>query len=210
MKQEFTDIYKNHLWGDGVNEPLSGVGSNLFYTENIVKELPIFLRKFRIQSMYDAACGDFTWMPLVLKQCPTLVYMGGDVVDDVIEMNIKKHPEFHFTTLDMTKDPLPSLDLVFARDVLMHLPEQYIQDFLDNFRRSEAKYLMATTYLFSTIGYWGNKYDGNFDIPIGGFRAVNLFDEPYNLPAEIIYRIKDYVPGHPERELCVWSREQLL
>ena len=70
---------------------------------------------------------------------------------------------------------------------------------LRGFSRSRIGFVMATTHL----NVWG--FD-NTDIAAGGFRLIDLFKPPYNLPRQVIYRIPDYVFPYPQRELCVWSR----
>ena len=49
----------------------------------------------------------------------------------------------------------------------------------------------------------------NSDIPVGEFRLVDFFSEPFNLPREVLFRVVDYVDPFPPREMCVWTREQV-
>ncbi len=49
----------------------------------------------------------------------------------------------------------------------------------------------------------------NSDIPAGEFRLVDFYSEPFKLPREILFRIADYVHPFPQREMCVWTREQV-
>ena len=56
-KDIFQNIYFNNRWGD--SSSLSGTGSNLEQTTNIIKELPSIFKKYKINSILDIPCGDF-------------------------------------------------------------------------------------------------------------------------------------------------------
>jgi hypothetical protein len=49
----------------------------------------------------------------------------------------------------------------------------------------------------------------NEDIESGGFRLLDLFIEPFHLPRQVLHRVADYVFPFPQREMCVWSRDQI-
>jgi hypothetical protein len=58
----FCSIYERKVWAAGEAWPSSGPGSSLAYTHSIRTALPRIVRDFRIRTLLDAACGDFTWM----------------------------------------------------------------------------------------------------------------------------------------------------
>jgi hypothetical protein len=116
-------------------------------TANLREALPLVFRKLDVRIFIDAPCGDYNWMRLV--PFPTeRRYIGLDVVPKLIESNQKSYgagkAEFH--KLDITREPLPYGDLLFCRDCLFHLSFGNIFKFLENFVRSETKYLMASTH----------------------------------------------------------------
>jgi len=41
---------------------VSGNGSELDAVENLIKELPLLLKKYNIKIIIDAPCGDYNWM----------------------------------------------------------------------------------------------------------------------------------------------------
>jgi hypothetical protein len=60
LEQVFTNIYDTRAWHS--KESISGNGSELIQTEQIINELPVLLKKYNITSMLDIPCGDFNWM----------------------------------------------------------------------------------------------------------------------------------------------------
>src|SRR3989304_3324698 len=78
----FAAIYESGYWGGG--RP-SGAGSTLeatTTTRNIVTKI---IADYEIKSIVDVACGDFTWMPLVLQAAASkLRYTGCDIVAGLV------------------------------------------------------------------------------------------------------------------------------
>ena len=72
-----------------LSESLSGDGSGLKQTEIIRKTIPLIIKKYKIKTIFDAACGDFYWMRFVINN--KLNYIGGDIVKKIIELNKKKY-----------------------------------------------------------------------------------------------------------------------
>lgn len=99
-------------------------------------------------------------------------------------------------------DVFPQSDVWFCRDCLFHLPQAYIFKALQNFCRSNIKFLMMTNHI-NAFGF------ENTDIPTGEFRLIDFFAEPYRLPREVLFRVDDYIDPFPAREMCVWTREQI-
>lgn len=198
----FLDIYNQNLWEHG--ESRSGPGSTLAHTENIRRELPRIVEKFALTSILDAPCGDFNWMKEVAFP-EGFRYIGADIVAPLIDANRQAYEAAggrSFLTLDITADPLPQVDLFFCRDCLFHLSNNDIAKVLDNFLRSDIKYLMTTTQVHT-----GELV--NSDIYSGGFRPINLFSPPFNLPADVLARVDDGYAEIAPRDMCLWSREQI-
>ncbi|MFZ0888802.1 MAG: class I SAM-dependent methyltransferase [Candidatus Binataceae bacterium] len=179
----FRDIYRYNLWGGG--ESRSGQGSTLQSTVSVRAQLPGIIRRFGIRTMLDAPCGDFHWMsrvPLGLD-----LYIGGDIVPEVIESNRRLYDtdsgRRRFRVLDITRNPIPKVDLIFCRHCMIHVPLAEAQRCLNNFRRSGSTYLMATTVPDCKL---------NRDIRSGGFRPLNLQLAPFLLP-EPLAQIHDAV-----------------
>jgi hypothetical protein len=202
LREVFEDIAARNGWGD--EESRSGAGSTLRYTHGLRAELRHFLDAFRIGNMFDAPCGDFHWMKAV--EFPDgFHYIGGDVAPSVVAANTRTHsrPGRQFVEFDITRDAFPWADLWFCRDCLFHLSYADIFRALEAFARSDIGYVMVTSHI-NAAGFH------NRDIASGDFRLLDMFIEPFGLPPQALYRIPDYVFPFPPRELCVWSRRQIV
>jgi hypothetical protein len=158
----FNEIYKENYWDSEKSK--SGPGSTLEATISIRKELPLIIDKYSINSMLDVPCGDYLWMREVEKKCH---YIGGDIVTEIVENNQKNYStdRVQFKKIDITKDILPKVDLIFCKDCLQHLSYTNIKDALNNFKKSNSKYLLVTSY---------PKTWRNHDIYDGDYRSLNL------------------------------------
>ncbi|MBK8351111.1 MAG: class I SAM-dependent methyltransferase [Saprospirales bacterium] len=166
----FKDIYQNNAWHD--DESVSGTGSNLKQTQEIINQLPNIFKQHAIHSILDLPCGDYNWMKHVdLKD---INYIGGDIVPEIINKNNQQYASssVSFVELNLITDKLPDVDLVFCRDCLVHLSIAQIKDALQNIRKSNAKYLLTTSFTNTKL---------NRDIVTGDWRPINLEIAPFNL-----------------------------
>ena len=168
-KERFTEIYKNNEWGS--QESKSGSGSELQSTDTLRKELPLLCKKYQIKTILDIPCGDYNWMKFT-KFNSDIKYIGADIVEKLIDNNRKKYSDIEFKVLDITRDTLPTVDLVFVRDCLGHLSNDNIFKALNNIRESGSKYLLSTSF---------TKYNHNSSILDGEWKCINLMIEPYFL-----------------------------
>jgi len=190
MKEVFEDIIKNHRW----NDVLCGTGSTMYYTEPVRTALPKFVNKYNISSMFDAPCGDYSWMSTV--QFPKgFKYIGGDIVSFMVDSNRSKYPGVDFRVIDISQDELPEVDLLFCRDCLFHFSHNDLVKTIANIARSRVKYILTTSYVE------GN----NNDISTGNFRELNLEREPYNFDNPVD-AINEYITNEPKRRMCLWPR----
>lgn len=167
LKEVFTRIYEQNLWTS--EESKSGLGSELKSTEVIREELPEVFKKFKIKTFLDIPCGDFNWMSKV--EFDGVEYIGADIVESLIENNKDKYKDTTFKVLDITKDELPKVDLVFVRDVLGHFNYESIEKAINNIIKSGSKYLLTTSF---------TKWTYNSNIENGGWRPINLLIPPFN------------------------------
>lgn len=182
MIEVFREIFKDNKWSS--SESSSGSGSELKNTVTLRNELPFLFKKYNISSILDIPCGDFNWMKEV--NLSDINYIGADIVPNIIEQNKQKYP-YNFQVLDLTKDSLPKVDLVFVRDCLGHLSNKNVFKALNNIQLSGSKYLASTSF---------TKWDFNADIDNGGWRCINLMIPPFNLKP--IYLINENcIEGYP-------------
>ena len=201
IEQRFTEIYRKNHWRS--EESVSGYGSTLAYTENLRKELPALFERFSIRSVLDAPCGDFNWMRHVLEAHP-LDYTGGEIVLPLVQsLNEKyRNERTRFIHLDLTTGTFPKADLMICRDCLFHLSYEDTRRVLKNFVASEIPYLLTTTHV-------DRARFKNRDIKTGGYRMIDLFSPPYQLPRDVAFRVDDWLAPDTEREMCLWTRTQV-
>lgn len=202
IEDRFTAIYKINYWS-GV-ESKSGGASTLEYTKNLRNKLPELFDNLFIKSIFDAPCGDFYWMRHVIKET-NLEYCGGDIVLPLIEsLNSNfKNNKTRFIHIDLTKGKFPTADIMICRDCLFHLSYADTKLVLQNFVESNISYLLTTT--FPNSNHFQNR-----DIATSDFRYIDLFSAPYSFPKNVKYRIEDWVVPYPKREMCLWSRDQII
>jgi len=202
LKRVFETIVATNKWGD--EESVSGAGSTLSYTHNLRHELEKIIPEFGVATLFDAPCGDFNWMKEVSFPA-RMKYIGGDIVSPLIRSNnlAYANPSRNFIEFDITADRFPPCDLWLCRDCLFHLSFDSIFCALSRFCDSNAKYLMMTNHL--NTSRFRNK-----DIESGDFRLLDFYIKPFNLPRDVLYSVADYVFPFPRREMCVWSRAQIV
>jgi len=171
----FSKIYGDNFWLS--KESRSGGGSLISTTKTIREKLPQMWEEYGIKTFLDVPCGDYNWMKEVDKK--DVVYIGGDIVEDVISQNSKKYSaqNVSFKVIDITKDELPAVDMIFCKDCLQHLSYEKILMALRNFKRSKSKYLLTTSY---------SKTLYNWDIHDGDCRPLNLLKKPFSLPQPLM------------------------
>jgi len=200
-KDIFRNIYSNNYWGN--SDSRSGAGSDLQQTNEIRRRLPELLEEFNVRSMLDIPCGDWHWMK---EMALDVDYIGADIVPELIARNQKLYGTVHchFMTLDLTKDILPKVDLVFSRDVLVHLSSEDIFSAFRNLKDSRSEYLLTTTF---------TARDANLNIPTGHWRPIDLQKAPFNLPEPLTLINEGCTEGDGswgDKSLGLWKIRDLI
>lgn len=204
MRAAFTQHYRLRGWQEP--ETVSGRGSTLLRTARIRQALPALFAELGIRSVLDAGCGDFHWFQTLEVELDS--YVGTEVVEELAAINQASYETARrrFLCLDLTRDPLPRVDLILCRDCLVHLKNRHVQAALRNFRRSRSTYLLATTFTGD---------HPNADAPLGGWRPLNLERPPFSLgpPLRLISE-RDTVEDvdYLDKSLGLWviDREKAL
>lgn len=193
-KQTFTDIYNKNHWG--CTESVSGPGSTIESTKFLAKELELILLNYNIKSILDIPCGDCNWIKHL--NFKGIKYIGADIVDELIESNRTNLLQYEFHCLDITKDKLPNVDLIFCRDCLFHLPNKLIFKALSNIKGSGALFFLTTSFTWKAYP--------NEDIEVGRWRRLNLELPPFNLPKPL----ETIVEGtYRDKSMKMWPVGQL-
>ena len=195
----FEDIYKKNSW-DGESS-ISGPGSSLAATQTLRNALPTCIARLGARSFLDIPCGDFAWMQHVDLGVET--YIGADLVRPLIEKNRKNHGAYgEFVALDLLRDGLPRVDIVFCRDCLVHLSFREICRTIRNISKSGSKYLFATTF---------PAHGANDDTVTPYWRALNMQRPPIGFPPPLEL-LRDYSDGQVNdhgKYIGVWNIKDL-
>ncbi len=201
MENVFNNLYEKSLWGG--RESLSGSGSDPENTQTLISELPVAFDLLKVRSILDIPCGDFFWLQKV--NLSGVRYVGADIVRNIVARNQKLYGNRHrkFLQLDLVRDSLPRVDLVFCRDCLVHLSNDEALKALNNIACSQSKWLMATTF---------TDRDNTEDIDAGWWRPINLEKPPFSLPSpRFILNEKYNGDGgkYFDKSLGCWSIEEI-
>lgn len=136
-KANFSRIYAREEW-DG--EALSGLGSREETTREFRSFLEEFLQQRKITSVVDAGCGHWPSGYQRFMHWQNVRYTGVDVVPYVVQENANYFEDASVLSshglrsakfiCDDVSNSLPEADLLLVKDVLMHLPNRAVHDFL--------------------------------------------------------------------------------
>jgi len=178
-------------------ESRSGPGSSLAETAAIRRELPVLVQELQVISILDVPCGDFHWMKEVAL--PIARYIGADIMTDQVTKNTVSFANDRrtFMRLDLRQDRLPKVDLILCRDCLVHLSFADIFLALENVKRSNSTYLLATTFPAARE---------NTDIVTGEWRPLNLQLPPFLFPQPLrVLSERCSVEGYADKSLGLWK-----
>ena len=190
LKDIFKEIYVQKMWSSNVSNNefkfYSGLGShNSELTNEYLDKVIIFLKSFQTKpNIVDLGCGDFIIGSKLRNFCGS--YIAIDIFDELIEYNKKKYKNIKvdFRALDITKDDLPTGDICLVRQVLQHLSNNSILNFLKLIQK-KYKYLILTEHFPEDSVFTANvdKPDGA-DIRMLNNSAVVLTKAPFNLKVQ--------------------------
>ena len=180
-KKIFKNIFLSGYWLDynlDEKQSRSGKGSNFNQSLLLKNALKIFFKEKKIKKILDIGCGDFNWMSTLLSEVDYESYLGVDLVDTLINDNIKKYgsKKIKFITKDIINDNmdfLESYDFILIRHVFIHLKNSNIKKAINQIKNIDFRYLGVTS---------DPKILNNFDLKTDGrFRDINLLISPFFL-----------------------------
>ncbi|MBF0212149.1 MAG: hypothetical protein HQM00_01150 [Magnetococcales bacterium] len=191
IERLFTKIHQENRWG--AQETRCGSGSLVSSTIEMRLRLRDALRQLGVRTVVDAGCGDLNWISLISEDWD--LYLGFDVVPEVIARNrilFAERKSHLFNVAEISQERLPRGDALICRNTLTHLPNEMALQALRLFKRSEARYLIATTFPSAV----------NENAKLGSWHRINLNAPPFSLP-EPLLKIPDGKSRH-ERFLGIW------
>lgn len=203
LKAKFDKVFIQNLFDGQVSR--SGNGSSTEQTSQLVQEFPGLVSRLGVKSILDIPCGDLTWMKKVDLQGAN--YQGADVAPSLISYLQSEFPERRFDVLDISKDPLPKVDLIFCRDLFVHLSFKDIRLAISNIKASKSTYLATTTFL---------NRDKNSDLSLiskgVAWRTINLQIPPFSFDKsiEIINeKCTENNGQYSDKAIAVWRIDEL-
>lgn len=175
-------------------------GSSLEWTQKLRNELPGLYKKYNINSMFDAGCNDCSWSSRLES---SIEYHGGDISLPMIASVWKNYPKLDVILHDITTDPLPAVDVLFVRDVAIHLNNQDKTALLKNWLHSTIPWLLITQ-----DDYERDNPNVDYDKINFPVACVNWTKAPWNFPdpTDQIWETNGYEYG---RRLALWHRNQI-
>ncbi|MGY8708209.1 class I SAM-dependent methyltransferase [Bradyrhizobium sp. 18BD] len=202
LAARFERIERTNLWG--ATTSVSGLGSEDRATAAIREVLPGLLQQLGARSLLDAPCGDAGWIGRMKLE---IGYTGIDIVPSLIAANSERVARGElagrFHVADITRDALPSADVILCRDCLVHLSFDNIARAVTNFRASGARFLLVTTF---------PEWDDNRDCEDGDWRALNMEKAPFGWPAPralINERCEEGGGGWHDKSIGLWQLDEL-
>jgi hypothetical protein len=173
-------------------------GSDLLYMEKLIAELLVLFKKYNIVSMFDAGCNDCRIGTAI---SPPMIYSGGDISAAMVADSWKHRSHFDIKLHDVTSDPLPVVDVLFVKDVTIHLNNNDKRKIINNWLDSNIPWIMLTHDEFETNN---NDFEYSTGFPL---TRVNWQLSPWNfpLPTECVYEVID-----KGRCMALWHRDHLV
>lgn len=181
----------------GHTETPNGPGSFLSATENVRAWLPQIIDEYDIKTMLDVPCGDWNWMQHV-DLTALDAYEGWDIEATQIAVNREMFEDHHFAPDELTFNhvnaltihQLPDADLIWCRDLMIHLPIESSAMLWHKMLVSGARYAALSTCPWVTENVWEIAEGGDDGRRGYWCHAVNLEIDPFFAHA-IVDRIDD-------------------
>ena len=179
--------------------PLEQRGSSSIKgTEILRSQLEGLFVKYNINTMFDAGATDASWQWLTLTKLVN--YSAGELRPEVVDYAKIAYPGLNIVQFDITKDSLPDVDLLFVRDVTIHLDNEQKEKFVSIWLSSNVPYLLISHHADLTE----NK---NVDLNLPSqFAEVNWCIDPWNWPTPL-ENLWEMNPGG--RSMSLWSQSQI-
>ena len=193
--------------GNTSTAPVSGHGSSVKATANLVSFLTRWLRNVSAESLVEASCGHWPtgWQASV--QWPRLDYQGFDLIMEQIKDNRalvtrRGGPaafglrSMRFEQAELTRERLPPADVLLTKDTLIHWPNEAVLRFLDLNVLPCPPPFKRVLFVHDPLP-WSS--DGNTDVNVSGsskfwFRPLDMHKPPFNL-SHVVTVASWRVPG---------------
>ncbi len=129
QKKKYIKDYYNknaHIW--------TSKKINSFYHEGPFRKFEKLLKAG--DRVLDIGCANAIHVPLFLGIGKKLKYVGIDLSKQMVKMAQSRYPQLKFSVADISKyKPVKKFDAFWAAAILMHIPENQIDEVLQNITR---------------------------------------------------------------------------
>jgi hypothetical protein len=167
-------------------------------TANLRQRIIELFKKHNITSMFDAGSNDCIWMSELLRNIE-IKYQGGDISADMVAYVNTAFPERLIQVHDATTDAFPTVDLLFIRDVAIHLNNADKRKLWNNWLTSNIPWILIT-HNRETFSNQDFEYTNEFP-----FASVNWQLEPWFFPNPVDQAWEYGVGG---RCMALWNQNQ--
>jgi len=157
------------------DESLWKSGNPFRNTEALRREIPKIFKELGIRSFVDVGCGDFLWLSTI--DWTGISYLGIDIVQDLIERNIRKYPGFNFIKMNAIEKIPSKADMIFIRSIFIHLGFPDSLKIIENVKKSGSTYMMASTRENKKV---------NYEPVCLMLQHQNLLRPPFNFPKPLM------------------------
>jgi SAM-dependent methyltransferase len=214
-KETFEEIYSGHSWGGGSR---SGPGSDPEHTVSYVRFVGRWLERHpECRRIVELGCGDWATTRLIpIGQRHS--YLGFDIVPEIIASNREnfQFPNVRFECGDFLSNVPPGGDLLLIKDVLQHLSNRSVQEFLQKILPQFGHAIITNDIrkykeqrLLGTLVFKRDLQRPNMDAPDGGSRPLKLDEPPFCLNVIQKFRYAVVLRNEPrrvvyEKDILVW------
>lgn len=186
-------------------ESWCGAGSYVENTKDVRQFLQRTLDKYGAKSIIDVGCGDMNWMRLT--DLSGVDYTGYDLDVGFIEDNRIQFPHLTFEHADVRDYKWPQVDLIFCRDLLIHLNHQDILKLLAAFKESGSRYLITTTYddVTANVDFTPLQKSSRYSRERRASRKLNLQLDPFLLGKPIEFIRENNTEACQGRIVGIWD-----
>jgi len=203
LSRKFDNVFKRNLFQGQSSK--SGIGSSIEQTHEIARLIPELIFNLKIKTILDLPCGDLEWMSNV--NLGDAKYLGADVAPALILQLQTRFPDRNFQRINVVKDSIPKVDLIFCRDLFVHLSNRAIRSSIKNIKDSGSLYLATTTF--------SNRLK-NQDLPFlsrsVAWRTINLELSPFNFspPVQLINeKCTESNGDYSDKSIGIWKISDL-
>ncbi|MBN2573755.1 MAG: class I SAM-dependent methyltransferase [Deltaproteobacteria bacterium] len=180
-RRELTRAFESGYWAkDRAGRGTSWPGSTLEVTAEYRAYVERFIRSHHVESVVDAGCGDWSFSAAI--DWGGASYLGVDISPQIVQRLKRRFAReaVAFEVGDATES-LPAADLLLCKDVLQHLPNDKVLEFIkNNLTRGKFKWAIITN----------DKGGRNHDIFAGEYRPLDLGAPPFEVEGLVDLPVK--------------------